>query len=97
MTTQQLALLQGPWTRPYDRRETPCWFAATAAPAAWLGHLVGAATVPMLVIIALAGLIASAQLRRLHAHGDRSGQRVWFLAQLGVTLAALCGVLVLAT
>lgn len=97
MTTQQLTLLQGPWTRPYDRRETPCWLAATAAPLAWLAHLVGAAAVPMLLVIAVAGMIAAAQLRRLYAQGDRSGQRVWFLAQLGVTLAVVCSALVLVT
>jgi len=97
VTTHQLALLQGPWTRPYDRRETPCWFAATAAPAAWIGHLVGMPTIPMLVVIAIAGVIAASQLRRLHQHGDRSYQRRWFLAQLGVTLAVLCSVLVFAT
>lgn len=95
MTTHQLPLVSGPWRRPYDRRETPLWVATTASPIAWLAHLVGLSTVAALGLAILAGVIAALQLRSLYAHGDRSRQRSWFLAQTGVTLSTVVMLLIL--
>jgi hypothetical protein len=55
----------------------------------------GLPTVAAIGIVILAGVIAGLQLRSLYAHGDRSRQRSWFLAQTGVTLATVVMLLIL--
>jgi hypothetical protein len=95
VTTQELLVLDSEWRRPYDRRETPLWIAVGTSPVAWLAHLVGMPVLVAAALITIAGVVALVHLRRLQAHGSRSRQRSWFLAQLGLAFAAVAQVLVL--
>lgn len=84
-------MLDAEWRRP---GEPLPWLVSSLAPIAWIAHLLGAPT-RVAIVCCIVGLVASViVLRRLRATNDRSKQHAWFLAQTGVALSVVAGVLV---
>lgn len=93
MRTQRLAVIDDAW-RSTDRQEPQLWIAASAAPLAWVGSLVGLPLLAALVITVLGGIVAGLRLRELQRTGDLTWQRTWFLAEAGVTMSIVSTLLI---